>query len=145
MSVWSFHLKQYSHLCYMMAPQRLQLHACTVIHLHLRPSCTLQARKLRQTDGGAEGEEGGRRAGASARDGVSAGRHVVDFDSLSFNQGGHFMANRSCQLPQGSYRCAASMLHCAWHLCVPWLILQLICCPVLRLSNLPCQSVVHVR
>lgn len=62
-----------------------------------------EARKLRQGEGGGDGEGGG--GAASAREGVAAGRHVVDFDSLSFAHGGHTMTNKSCQLPQGSYRC----------------------------------------
>ncbi|KAI0979875.1 hypothetical protein GJ496_001918 [Pomphorhynchus laevis] len=31
-------------------------------------------------------------------------KHVVDFEDLMFVPGGHFMANRRCQLPEGSFR-----------------------------------------
>ncbi|CAH1101603.1 unnamed protein product [Psylliodes chrysocephalus] len=35
---------------------------------------------------------------------VSGSRHVVDFEDLVFSQGSHFMANKRCQLPDGSFR-----------------------------------------
>ena len=31
-------------------------------------------------------------------------KKIIDFDSLVFTQGNHFMSNEKCQLPQGSYR-----------------------------------------
>lgn len=31
-------------------------------------------------------------------------RHMLDLEDLSFNQGSHFMANKKCALPDGSYR-----------------------------------------
>jgi pre-mRNA-splicing helicase BRR2 len=76
-----------------------------------------EARRLRHgTGGGGEEEEGGEAgpgaaggaggAGGSAREGAAAGRQMVDLESLAFTRGGHFMSNKSCQLPQGSYRCA---------------------------------------
>ena len=30
--------------------------------------------------------------------------NVLDLDDLVFAQGSHFMANKRCQLPEGSYR-----------------------------------------
>eukprot|EP00210_Caulerpa_lentillifera_P005576 g5333.t1 len=38
------------------------------------------------------------------REDVRSGRTVLDLDKMNFSQGGHFMSNRSCQLPEGSYR-----------------------------------------
>ncbi|XP_028133686.1 putative U5 small nuclear ribonucleoprotein 200 kDa helicase [Diabrotica virgifera virgifera] len=35
---------------------------------------------------------------------VTGSRHVVDFEDLVFAQGSHFMANKRCQLPDGSFR-----------------------------------------
>ena len=43
-------------------------------------------------------------ARAEAAVGAVAGRHAVDLDTLSFNRGGHFMSNKSCTLPEGSFR-----------------------------------------
>lgn len=31
-------------------------------------------------------------------------RHLIDFEDLVFQQGSHFMANKRCQLPDGSFR-----------------------------------------
>ena len=31
-------------------------------------------------------------------------RKVLDLEELAFSQGSHFMANKRCQLPKGSYR-----------------------------------------
>ena len=31
-------------------------------------------------------------------------RKVLDLDEMTFTQGSHFMANKRCQLPAGSYR-----------------------------------------
>lgn len=77
-----------------------------------------EARRLRQAEGGEaqDGEEAaddGRRAApaaAAAAGGAAAGRAVVDLDGLAFAQGGHFMSNKGCTLPPGSYR---------WGICVP--------------------------
>lgn len=55
-----------------------------------------EARKLRQGEGGAGGAAGG----------AAVGRSNVDLDALVFQQGGHFMSNKSCTLPEGSYRYA---------------------------------------
>lgn len=33
-----------------------------------------------------------------------SGRKILDLEMMSFGQGGHFMSNKSCQLPEGSYR-----------------------------------------
>ena len=68
-----------------------------------------EARKLRQGAAGGGGEEGNgsgavAQGAASAREGVAAGRQMVDLEGLAFNKAGHFMSNKSCQLPQGSYR-----------------------------------------
>lgn len=35
---------------------------------------------------------------------VAGARQVVDLEDLVFNQGSHFMANKRCQLPDGSFR-----------------------------------------
>ncbi len=36
--------------------------------------------------------------------GALASMNVVDFEDLTFSQGSHLMANKRCQLPEGSYR-----------------------------------------
>lgn len=51
-----------------------------------------EARKLRETSDMATAKE------AVARD--VAGRKQIDLDALAFGMGGHFMSNRSCQLPE---------------------------------------------
>jgi pre-mRNA-splicing helicase BRR2 len=33
-----------------------------------------------------------------------AQRQMLDLDDLSFHQGSHFMSNKRCQLPEGSFR-----------------------------------------
>lgn len=33
-----------------------------------------------------------------------ASRQLLDLDDLTFTQGSHFMANKRCQLPDGSFR-----------------------------------------
>lgn len=74
-----------------------------------------EARKLRQVEGGEsmdlDGEPGAAPAAraaaagaAPAAGGAAAGRSVIDLESLVFNQGGHFMSNKGCTLPPGSYR-----------------------------------------
>ncbi|XP_045467898.1 putative U5 small nuclear ribonucleoprotein 200 kDa helicase [Harmonia axyridis] len=35
---------------------------------------------------------------------VTGSRHLIDLEDLVFNQGSHFMANKRCQLPEGSFR-----------------------------------------
>nr|XP_022917935.1 putative U5 small nuclear ribonucleoprotein 200 kDa helicase isoform X2 [Onthophagus taurus] len=35
---------------------------------------------------------------------VSGSRQIIDLEDLVFNQGSHFMANKRCQLPDGSFR-----------------------------------------
>lgn len=55
-----------------------------------------EARKLRQAEAVVRG-------GTGVAEAV-AGRQQVDFDGLAFHQGSHFMSNKSCQLPSGSYR-----------------------------------------
>lgn len=35
---------------------------------------------------------------------VLGNRHLIDFEDLVFQQGSHFMANKRCQLPDGSFR-----------------------------------------
>ncbi|KAJ8969793.1 hypothetical protein NQ314_001578 [Rhamnusium bicolor] len=35
---------------------------------------------------------------------VAGARHLIDFEDLVFQQGSHFMANKRCQLPDGSFR-----------------------------------------
>lgn len=51
-----------------------------------------EARRLRQGETGA--------AGAAAIEAAVAGRQMLDFDTLAFAQGGHFMSNKTCNLPQ---------------------------------------------
>lgn len=51
-----------------------------------------EARKLRETSDMAATKD------AVARD--VAGRKQIDLDALAFDMGGHFMSNRSCQLPE---------------------------------------------
>lgn len=71
-----------------------------------------EARKLRQAEGGEsmdiDGDAGAaaaaRAAAAAAVGGAAAGRSVIDLDGLVFSQGGHFMSNKGCTLPPGSYR-----------------------------------------
>jgi len=58
-----------------------------------------EARGLKKgSAAGGRGDKGGAAA--------AAGREVLDFDSLLFAQGSHFMSNKSCSLPPGSYRSA---------------------------------------
>lgn len=40
----------------------------------------------------------------SASGQVSGARQVLDLEDLAFSQGNHFMANKRCQLPDGSFR-----------------------------------------
>lgn len=77
-----------------------------------------EARKLRQAEGGesmdldghpaaaaaADRAAAAAAAGAAAAGGAAAGRSVIDLDSLVFSKGGHFMSNKGCTLPPGSYR-----------------------------------------
>lgn len=35
---------------------------------------------------------------------VPGSRHLIDIEDLVFSQGSHFMANKRCQLPEGSFR-----------------------------------------
>ncbi|KAK9891555.1 hypothetical protein WA026_015516 [Henosepilachna vigintioctopunctata] len=35
---------------------------------------------------------------------VAGSRHLIDMEDLIFSQGSHFMANKRCQLPEGSFR-----------------------------------------
>lgn len=37
-------------------------------------------------------------------DGTSGTVNLVDLENLAFSQGGHLMANKRCQLPDGSFR-----------------------------------------
>lgn len=97
-----------------------------------------EARRLRQAEGGEaqEGDEatedGGRRvAPAAAAGGAAAGRAVVDLDGLAFAQGGHFMSNKGCTLPPGSYR---------WGKPVCWLLAG---CPAGSLNV--CRMLVNVE
>ena len=34
----------------------------------------------------------------------AAGQHALNLEDLAFVQGSHFMANKSCRLPEGSFR-----------------------------------------
>ncbi|KAF6257784.1 RNA helicase, activating signal cointegrator 1 [Scenedesmus sp. NREL 46B-D3] len=75
-----------------------------------------EARRLRQGEGAAAGDEAGAAAAAAVEEGrarggaaaaaagAAAGRSVIDLDGLVFGQGGHFMSNKGCTLPPGSYR-----------------------------------------
>lgn len=44
----------------------------------------------------------GRRASFASQ--AVAPRQLLDLDDLAFTQGSHFMANKRCQLPDGSFR-----------------------------------------
>lgn len=35
---------------------------------------------------------------------VPGSRHLIDFEDIVFQQGSHYMANKRCQLPDGSFR-----------------------------------------
>lgn len=35
---------------------------------------------------------------------ISGSRQLIDLEDLLFTQGSHFMANKRCQLPEGSFR-----------------------------------------
>ena len=69
-----------------------------------------EARRLRSADAGASGGGGDddglmpppQAPGAAA----AAGRHVLELDALSFQQGRRLMANKRCELPAGSFRSA---------------------------------------
>lgn len=49
---------------------------------------------------------------------VAGTRKVLDLEDLIFSQGSHFMSNKRCQLPDGSFRkqrkglCITQYLHC---------------------------------
>jgi len=58
-----------------------------------------EARRLRQGESAVA-------AGMAAGDMAVSGRQTLDFDTLAFAAGGHFMSNKTCNLPQGSYRSA---------------------------------------
>ena len=78
------------------------------------------ARILRQLDTGKGEDDGGGDDGGIARasrrkqeadeggDGagglVPGSRQLLDLEDLTFAQGSHFMANKRCQLPDGSFR-----------------------------------------
>ncbi|KAF8063039.1 BRR2A [Scenedesmus sp. PABB004] len=73
-----------------------------------------EARRLRADAGGepGDGEPGGAGGGGGGGGGAAeagkgtatAGRAVIDLEGLAFSQGGHFMSNKGCTLPPGSYR-----------------------------------------
>lgn len=95
---------------------------------NLERSIREEARKLRGGGGAGEdedmeeaGEAGGDRGGERGGGGGGGGgggkelaepgsgwlkgqRHLLDLDSLAFHQGGLLMANKRCELPEGSYR-----------------------------------------
>jgi pre-mRNA-splicing helicase BRR2 len=54
-----------------------------------------EARRLRQGEAAIA-------AGVAAGDMAVSGRQMLDFDTLSFAAGGHFMSNKTCNLPQVS-------------------------------------------
>jgi len=78
------------------------------------------ARILRQLDTGKGEDDGGGEDGGIARasrrkeqaeDGIDGtggqvpgSRQLLDLEDLTFAQGSHFMANKRCQLPDGSFR-----------------------------------------
>lgn len=75
------------------------------------------ARILRQLDTGKEDdvreENGSARVtrrkeqadeGGDSKGNIPGSRQLVDFEDLIFTQGSHFMANKRCQLPDGSFR-----------------------------------------
>lgn len=67
-----------------------------------------EARKLKGETDEMEVDEKVRVSATPSAAGWSKGqqRKALDLDSLSFHQGGFLMANKRCELPQGSYRAA---------------------------------------
>mmetsp|Transcript_35927 Transcript_35927/g.58074 ORF Transcript_35927/g.58074 Transcript_35927/m.58074 type:complete len:2158 (+) Transcript_35927:72-6545(+) len=50
------------------------------------------------------GEKEGGLGGSTETETVKASKTTIDLESLAFTQGGHFMANKKCELPSGSFR-----------------------------------------
>ncbi|KAG9146680.1 hypothetical protein Leryth_005025 [Lithospermum erythrorhizon] len=71
----------------------------------LEKSIREEARRLKDEDGG----DGGREYRASADMDTDSGwlkgqRQLLDLESIAFHQGGLLMANKKCEVPDGSYR-----------------------------------------
>mmetsp|Transcript_3106 Transcript_3106/g.7162 ORF Transcript_3106/g.7162 Transcript_3106/m.7162 type:complete len:2217 (+) Transcript_3106:149-6799(+) len=64
-----------------------------------------EARKLRG-EVAADVAEAGGVGGAVSGGAAAAGRKLLELDALAFTAGSHFMANKRCELPPGSYRSA---------------------------------------
>eukprot|EP00959_Pyramimonas_sp_CCMP1952_P228409 4775557-Pyramimonas_sp.AAC.2 len=60
-----------------------------------------EARHLRD---GTTMEEDGPGSKKGAEGAAAAGRRLLELDALAFQQGGHLMSNKRCELPAGSYR-----------------------------------------
>jgi len=54
---------------------------------------------------------------------------VVDFDSLSFKQGGHLKSNKTTGLPEGSFRCLCRSSVCGC-MCVCVCVFVYVCARV---------------
>ncbi|XP_027106928.1 DExH-box ATP-dependent RNA helicase DExH12-like [Coffea arabica] len=72
---------------------------------NLEKSIREEARRLKDETGG-DGQRERRGQGDRDADGgwLSGQRQLIDLDSLAFNQGGLLMANKRCELPEGSFR-----------------------------------------
>eukprot|EP00741_Cyanophora_paradoxa_P005239 tig00000865_g5079.t1 len=72
------------------------------IEENVRKEAKRLAREGRQKGREDDGDE--IMAGTAGDEGAVRARGTVDLEALSFAQGGHLMANKSCQLPPGSFR-----------------------------------------
>lgn len=95
-----------------LAPILEQLHATRASakerQKNLEKSIRDEAKRLLNNDAGAAGADGARDHRAAEWDMESGWlkgqRQLLDLESLSFHQGGLFMANKKCELPTGSFR-----------------------------------------
>ncbi|XP_039281589.1 putative U5 small nuclear ribonucleoprotein 200 kDa helicase [Nilaparvata lugens] len=65
-------------------------------------STSVRAARRKEAAGGGGG--GGGEIGGGSGGQVAGSRQVLDLEDLVFAQGSHFMSNKRCQLPDGSYR-----------------------------------------
>ena len=63
-----------------------------------------KSRSIREEARGLKGEGAAEEGAAAATGPAAAGRRVLELDALAFQQGGHLMSNKRCELPAGSYR-----------------------------------------
>jgi pre-mRNA-splicing helicase BRR2 len=95
-----------------LAPILEQLHATRASakerQKNLEKSIRDEAKRLLNNDAAAAGADGARDHRAAEWDMESGWlkgqRQLLDLESLSFHQGGLFMANKKCELPTGSFR-----------------------------------------